>query len=55
MPERSLSGVIIYKIPKTAFIEVRKTAKIRKRYNQVQHLTQDTTWEINKKYNKHHQ
>ena len=23
-------------------------AKIRKRYNQVQHLTQDTTWESNK-------
>ena len=27
---------------------VRKTAKIRKRYNQVPHLTQDTTWESNK-------
>ena len=25
-----------------------KTAKIRKRYNQVLHLTQDTTWESNK-------
>ena len=25
--------------------KVRKTAKIRKRYNQVPHLTQDTTWE----------
>ena len=31
----------------TIFI-VRKTAKIRKRYNLVSHLTQDTTWEINK-------
>ena len=30
-------------------------AKVRKRYNQVPHLTQDTTWESNKKYNKHHQ
>ena len=30
------------------FIKVRKTAKIRKRYNQVPHLTQDTTWESNK-------
>ena len=29
--------------------KVRKTGKIRKRYNQVPHLTQDTTWESNKK------
>ena len=29
-------------------VKVRKTAKIRKRYNQVPHLTQDTTWESNK-------
>ena len=29
----------------TLKIEVRKTAKIRKRCNQVPHLTQDTTWE----------
>ena len=29
-------------------MKVRKTAKIRKRYNQVPHLTQDTTWESNK-------
>ena len=29
-------------------IKVRKTAKIRKRYNQVPHLTQDTTKESNK-------
>ena len=28
--------------------KVRKTAKIRKRYNQVPHLTQGTTWESNK-------
>ena len=34
-------------------IKVRKEAKIWKRYNQVPHLTQDTTWESNK--NKHHQ
>ena len=27
---------------------VRKEAKIRNRYNQVPHLTQDTTWESNK-------
>ena len=27
---------------------VRKTAKIRKRYNQLPHLTQDVTWESNK-------
>ena len=30
-------------------VKVRMTAKIRKRYNQVTHLTQDTTWESNKK------
>ena len=29
-------------------IKVRKTAKIRKRYNQIPHQTQDTTWESNK-------
>ena len=29
-------------------VKVRKTAKIKKRYNQVPHLTQDTTWENNK-------
>ena len=28
--------------------KVRKTANIRKRYNQVPHLTQDITWENNK-------
>ena len=29
-------------------IKARKTARIRKRYNQVPHLSQDTTWESNK-------
>ena len=29
-------------------MKVRKTAKIRERYNHVLHLTQDTTWESNK-------
>ena len=29
-------------------IKVRKVAKIRDRYNQVPHLTQDTTWESDK-------
>ena len=28
-------------------IEVRKTARIRNRYNQVPHLSQDTKWESN--------
>ena len=28
--------------------KVRKMAKIRKRYNQVPHLTQDTTWDSHK-------
>ena len=31
----------------TVALKVRETAKIRKRYNQVPHLTQDTTWESN--------
>ena len=35
-------------------IKVRKMAKIRNRYNQVLHLTQDTTWESNKNTIKHH-
>ena len=30
-------------------IKVRKMANIRKRYNQVPHLTQDTAWESSKK------
>ena len=29
-------------------IKVRKTARIRNRYNQVPHLSQDTKWESNK-------
>ena len=29
-------------------VKVRKTAKFRKGYTQVPHLTQDTTWESNK-------
>ena len=29
-------------------LKVRKEAKIRKPYNHVPHLTQDTTWESNK-------
>ena len=31
-----------------AWYNVIKAAKIRKRYNQVPHLTQDTTWKIDK-------
>ena len=31
-----------------SFIEARETAKIRNRYNQVPHLTQNTTWESDK-------
>ena len=34
--------------------KVRKAAKIRNRYNQVPHLTQDTTLESNKNTIKHH-
>ena len=33
---------------------VRKVAKIRTRYNQIPHLTQDTTWESDKNTIKHH-
>ena len=32
----------------TLLFKVRKAAKIWKQYNQVPHLTQDTTWESNK-------
>ena len=35
-------------------IKVRKAAKIRNQYNQVPHLTQDTTWESDKYTIKHH-
>ena len=34
--------------------KVRKAANIRNRYNQVPHLTQDTTWESDKNTTKHH-
>ena len=33
---------------KVRIVKVRKTAKIRNRYNQVPHLTKDTTWESSK-------
>ena len=33
----------------------RATAKIKKQYNQVSHLTQNTTWESNKNTIKNHQ
>ena len=35
-------------------IKVRKVAKIRNGYNQLPHLTQDTTWESDKNAIKHH-
>ena len=35
-------------------VKVRKTAKIRNQYNQVPHLTQDTTWESDKITMRHH-
>ena len=34
--------------------ESKKGAKIRNRYNQVPHLTQDTKWESNNHILKHH-
>ena len=36
------------------FFKVRNAAKIRNRYNQVPHLTQDTTWESDKNTIKNH-
>ena len=35
-------------------LKIRKAVKIRIRYNQVPHLTQDTTWESDKTQTKHH-
>ena len=35
-------------------IKVRLKAKIRNRYNQIQHLTQDTIWKSDKTTRKHH-
>ena len=35
-------------------IKIRKAAKIMNRYNQVPHLTQDTTWESDKNTINHH-
>ena len=35
-------------------MKVRKKVKIRDRYNQVAHLTQDNTWESDKSTRKHH-
>ena len=40
--------------PYTIFNKVSKKAKIRHRYNQVPHLTKDTTWENDKHKRKHH-
>ena len=38
----------------TQIIKVNKKAKIRKRYNQVPHLIQYTTWKSDKNTSKHH-
>ena len=45
---RGLSRISFIKRLLYLLLKVRKTAKIRKRYNQVPHLPQDTTWESNK-------
>ena len=37
-----------------SMVKVRKVAKVRNRYNQVPHLTQDTTWESDKNTIKYH-
>ena len=44
LPVECYKGMVIQR----AEMKVRKTARIRNRYNQVQHLSQDTTWESNK-------
>ena len=41
-------------IQKLKACTVRKKTKIRNRYNQVPHLTQDTTWESDKITIRHH-
>ena len=54
--QKSISTLII-DINTLLFIyllNVRKKAKIKNQYNQVPHLTQDTTWEIEKNTRKHH-
>ena len=38
-----------FQLPKVLSVKVRKTAKISNQYNQEPHLTQDTTWERDKK------
>ena len=43
-----LDQSIRYHCPVFGIFKVRKSAKIVKRYNQVPHLTQDTTWKSNK-------
>ena len=35
-------------------VKVRKTAKVPNQYNQIPHLTQDTTWESDKITIRHH-
>ena len=40
--------LMLKRIEVSASLKVRKTAKIRKRYDQVPHLAQDNTWESNK-------
>ena len=51
---RCVSGIIILTGLSTLLGEVIRKAKIKNRYNQALHLTQDTTWESNKNTIKHH-
>ena len=41
-----LSGRVLDSTPKGCGFKVCKGAKIRNRYNQVPHLTQDTNWKV---------
>ena len=41
-------------LQRVEYDKVRKKKKIRNRYNQVPHLTQDTVWESDKNVRKHH-
>ena len=53
--QEALKRLYIESIDQIIFsIKVRKTAKIRKQYNQAPHLTQNTTWERDKITIRHH-
>ena len=48
-----LKNIFLYFIPYNAILKVRKKAKIRYRYDQVQHLKLDYVWESDESTKKH--